>query len=106
RLSGGVAASDDRDRFAFAELRFHVSGAVHRTRALEARELGESGFSIPRAAGDDDRPRPHDLAGREAHLVGLRRAVETDGPPGDRDLRPELFDLHERAPGQILAGDA
>ena len=104
-LSGGVAASDDRDLLAFAELRFHVGGAVHHTRSLEARELGEGGFSIPRAAGDDHRPRPHDLAGGEVHLVGLRRAVETDGPPGDCHVRAELLGLHQRAPGQILAGD-
>ncbi len=106
RLSGGVATSDDGDLLPLAQLRLDVGGAVHDTRALESRELGEDRLPIPRAAGDDDGPRAHDLAARQAHLVGPRRAVQTDRPPADGHLRAELLALHERPPGQVLAGDA
>src|SRR5436309_3324420 len=83
RLSGRVSASDDGDLLSFAELRLDVGRAVHDPGALEARELRQGRFPVPRATGDDHGSRWHGLAGREPYRVGLRRAVEADGAAGD-----------------------
>ena len=56
------------------------------------------------AAGEDDRPRPQDVAAVEVHLA--RRGVDPRDRPGDEDLGAEPPRLLQRAARQLVAGDA
>ena len=56
------------------------------------------------AAGEDDRPRPQDVAAVEVHLAG--RGVDPRDRPGDEDLRAEPPRLLQRTARQLVAGHA
>jgi hypothetical protein len=56
------------------------------------------------AAGQDDRPRPDDVAAVEVHLAGL--GVDPRDRPRDEDLGAEPACLLQRAARELVAGDA
>ena len=56
------------------------------------------------AAGEDDRPRPQDVAAVEVHLAG--RGVDPRDRPRDEDLGAEPPRLLQRAARQLVARDA
>ena len=56
------------------------------------------------AAGQDDRPRPQDVAAVEVDLA--RRGVDPRDRPGDEDLRPQPPGLLQGPAGELVAGHA
>ena len=104
RLAGRVAGADDVDVEAVGVRRFAACGAVEDALAGEAVETLDRQLPPGDAAGEDDRPRPQDVAAVEVHLTG--RGVDARDRPRDEDLGAEPARLLERAARQLVARHA
>src|SRR5438105_12943874 len=109
-LSGRIAAADDCDFLARAQLGFQRRGPVPDTPAFEVRQAGHRRTAITRAARDHDGARPQGPAIRELQrqlaLAPRFRAIERRCLPGYQHFRAELLRLHEGATSQRLTRDA
>ncbi len=106
RLPRGIAAADQGDLFARAELGLDRRRPIGNARALKGGEVWHVGAAIARARGD------HHGAGaqlpafgkkeRQRRTLVLRRALEPLGAERDRDFGAELERLVERAAGERM----
>ena len=106
RLTGRVAAADDRDRVAAAELGLHQRGGVVHARALELLEPRDRQPAVLHAGRDQDRARPQLLAVVQPDRVVVGTLLERRRAGRDRELGAELLGLQDGAVGQLGAGDA
>src|SRR4051794_6900397 len=105
RLTGWVAAADDADALAAADLRLRRPGGVEDAEALVALEVGDREFAVFGPGGEDD------SAGR--NLVPLLEPDQVMPVAGLQRLRPigrggasaELARLGDGAARQLAAGD-
>ena len=84
--------------------RLAACGAVEDALAGEAVEALDRQVPPGDAAGEDDRPRPQDVAAVEVHLMG--RGVDARDRPRDEDLGAEPARLLERPARQLVARHA
>ncbi len=107
RLAGRVAAPDDHQLLAGAELRLHERGAVVHAGPLEPRQARQGELPVLGARGDDHGAR-RDAGALVVDLdgVGLPAAGELLGVPRDHQPGPELLRLRVGARRQLLARDA
>ena len=104
RLAGGVAGADEVDVEPVRGAHLAARGAVVDALADQPIEAVD-GEAPPRdAGGEDQRPRPHDVAAVEEHFA--RRRIDARDRARDQDLRPEAARLLERPARQLVAGDA
>src|SRR2546426_4302867 len=79
-LARGVAATDDRDLVARAQLRLHARGRVIHARTFELRHVCNRGLAVPRPRRDDHGPRVDATAILHLHGVGRSGAREFAAP--------------------------
>ena len=104
RLARRVAGADDVDVEAVRVRRLAARRAVGDALAGEPVEALDRQPPPRDAAGEDDRPRPQDVAAVEVHLA--RRRVDPRDRPRDEDLGAEPPRLLQRAARQLVARDA
>ena len=104
RLAGRVASTDDVDVEAVRVRRLAACRAVGDALPGEPVEAFDREVPPGDAAGEDDRPRPQDVAAVEVHLMGC--GVDPRDLPGDEDLGAEPARLLQRAARQLVARDA
>src|ERR1700730_15096128 len=101
-LAGGISPSDDADFFVTAHLSFHLGRAIVDARAFELREVRQIQFSIFGASRYNDAASSNGSSIVQLERVWRLGVLERNGSTSHRDMRPELFRLHERAPGERL----
>ena len=102
---GRVAGADDVDVEPVRARRLAARGAVGDALAEQPIEALDRQPPPGDAAGEDDRPRPQDVAAVEVHLPRAPASMRVDRARHE-DLRAEPPRLLQRAAGQLVARDA
>ena len=101
-LSGRVARADDVHVQAVRARRLAASRAVRDALPGQPVEALDRELPPRDAAGEDDRPGPHDVPAVEVHLPG--RVVDARDRPRHEDLGAEPARLLQRATGELVSG--
>src|SRR5271156_1444628 len=101
-LASGIAAADDDNFLADAELSLHEGSVVVNSLAGKLFKPWDGRLVVLGSDGEHDRACPHRQPVIKSHLVGPLVALKAQDGVGDHDLRAELLRLRDRAVRQFL----